>query len=68
MGEPLYPDTVTALMTKLINRHNKSVTPRHPAQPARSSSWVSDGAWFQPAHWLEHVVRPKLKPRTRATG
>ncbi len=24
-GEPLYPDTVTALMTKLINAHNKSV-------------------------------------------
>ena len=23
-GEPLYPDTVTALMTKLINRHNRS--------------------------------------------
>ncbi len=30
-GEPLYPDTVTALMTKLINKHNKSVTP--PARP-----------------------------------
>ena len=30
-GEPLYPDTVTALMTKLINQHNKSVTP--PAKP-----------------------------------
>ena len=27
-GEPLYPDTVTALRTKLISRHNKSVTPR----------------------------------------
>ncbi len=26
-GEPLYPDTVTALMTKLINRHNKPGTP-----------------------------------------
>jgi len=26
-GEPLYPDTVTALMTKLINGYNKSVTP-----------------------------------------
>jgi len=26
-GEPLYPDTVTALMTKLINRHNKAITP-----------------------------------------
>ncbi len=26
-GEPLYPDTVTALMTKLINRHNESATP-----------------------------------------
>jgi integrase len=26
-GEPLYPDTVTALMTKLINRHNKPTTP-----------------------------------------
>jgi integrase len=26
-GGPLYPDTVTALMTKLISRHNKSVTP-----------------------------------------
>ena len=31
-GEPLYPDTVTALMTKLINQHNKSDTP--PAEPA----------------------------------
>jgi integrase len=30
-GEPLYPDTVTALMTKLINRHNKPITP--PAAP-----------------------------------
>jgi len=30
-GEPLYPDTVTALMTKLINRHNMSVTP--PGKP-----------------------------------
>jgi integrase len=30
-GEPLYPDTVTALMTKLINWHNKSDTP--PAKP-----------------------------------
>ena len=25
-GEPLYPDTVTALMTKLINSHNKALT------------------------------------------
>jgi hypothetical protein len=25
-GAPLYPDTVTALMTKLINRHNRSAT------------------------------------------
>jgi integrase len=25
-GEPLYPATVTALMTKLINRHNRSAT------------------------------------------
>jgi integrase len=30
-GEPLYPDTVTALMTKLINQDNRSVTP--PAKP-----------------------------------
>ncbi len=30
-GEPLYPDTATALMTKLINQHNKSVTP--PVKP-----------------------------------
>jgi integrase len=29
-GEPLYPDTVTALMNKLVNAHNKSVT--FPAQ------------------------------------
>ncbi len=26
-GEPLYPDTVTALMSKLISQHNKSVLP-----------------------------------------
>ena len=26
-GEPLYPDTVTALMTKLINRHNNTDPP-----------------------------------------
>jgi integrase len=25
-GEPLYPDTVTALMSKLITKYNKSVT------------------------------------------
>jgi integrase len=30
-GEPLYPDTVTALMTKLIGQHNKSASP--PTQP-----------------------------------
>ena len=30
-GEPLYPDTVTALMSKLIREHNKSVIP--PAKP-----------------------------------
>jgi hypothetical protein len=28
VGGPLYPDTVTALMTRLINRHNKALTPR----------------------------------------
>src|SRR5437763_1664798 len=35
-GEPLYPDTVTALMTKLINRHNRSATNPLPqaARPA----------------------------------
>jgi hypothetical protein len=27
ISEPLYLDTVTALMTKLIDQHNKSVTP-----------------------------------------
>jgi integrase len=30
-GEPLYPYTVTALMTKLINQHNKEIGP--PAEP-----------------------------------
>jgi hypothetical protein len=30
-GEPLYPNTVTALMSKLISEHNKSVT--SPARP-----------------------------------
>jgi integrase len=30
-GEPLYPDTVTGLMTKMINQHNKAVAP--PAKP-----------------------------------
>jgi integrase len=30
-GEPLYPDTVSALMRKLIRQYNKSVTP--PARP-----------------------------------
>jgi len=30
-GEPLYPDTVSALMTKLISGYNRSVTP--PARP-----------------------------------
>ena len=34
-GEPLYPDTVTALMTKLINRHNKSATPRPSHSPTQ---------------------------------
>ena len=28
-GEPLYPDTVTALMTKLISTYNKSVGVDH---------------------------------------
>jgi integrase len=30
-GEPLYSDTVTALMTKLINQYNKEISP--PAKP-----------------------------------
>jgi integrase len=32
-GEPLYPDTVTALMAKLINTHNRSVTVPSQALP-----------------------------------
>src|SRR6266571_369181 len=32
-GEPLYPDTVTALMTKLINRHNSADPPPDRALP-----------------------------------
>lgn len=32
-GEPLYPDTVTALMNKLINAHNKSATSAELALP-----------------------------------
>ncbi len=32
-GEPLYPDTVTALMTKLINRHNQADPPPTRALP-----------------------------------
>ncbi len=32
-GEPLYPDTVTALMTKLINRHNDADPPPAKALP-----------------------------------
>lgn len=38
-GEPLYPDTVTALMTKLIIQHNKAVTP--PAKPL-PHAWLHD--------------------------
>jgi integrase len=35
-GEPLYPDTVTALMTKLISAYNRSITPpATPLPPAR---------------------------------
>jgi integrase len=37
-GEPLYPDTVTALMAKLINQHNKSVTPPGQATPPRPAA------------------------------
>jgi integrase len=32
-GEPLYPDTVTALMSKLIREHNKSVSAPGEALP-----------------------------------
>ena len=32
-GEPLYPDTVTALMNKLINAHNKSAAAPSQALP-----------------------------------
>ena len=32
-GEPLYPDTVTALMSKLISQHNKSVPATAQALP-----------------------------------
>jgi integrase len=32
-GEPLYPDTVTALMSKLISQHNKSAPATAPALP-----------------------------------
>ena len=35
-GEPLYPDTVSALMGKLISEYNKSVvSPTKPLPPAR---------------------------------
>jgi integrase len=35
-GEPLYPDTVTALMKKLINQYNKAVSaPTQVLHPAR---------------------------------
>ena len=35
-GEPLYPDTVSALMGKLISEYNKSVVPpAKPLPPAR---------------------------------
>ena len=34
-GEPLYPDTVTALMAKLINTHNKTATKTSPLPHAR---------------------------------
>jgi integrase len=35
-GEPLYPDTLSTLMGKLISRHNKSVvSPAKPLPPAR---------------------------------
>jgi len=40
-GEPLYPDTVSALMGKLISEYNKSVvSPTKPRPPTtgRSSS------------------------------
>ena len=37
-GEPLHPDTVTALMTKLTNRHNRSVTPPIQAAPPRKAA------------------------------
>jgi integrase len=32
-GEPLYPDTVTALVSKLISKYNKSIAPPAPALP-----------------------------------
>ncbi len=37
-GEPIYPDTVTSLMTRLIGAHNKpddGPRPRHPLPHAR---------------------------------
>ena len=60
-GEPLYPDTVTALMTKLINQHNKLAAPRpsrYPmpgcmicatCTPPHCSSPESRSTWSPPA-------------------
>jgi integrase len=71
-GEPLYPDTVTALMTKLINQHNKSVTPpttapprpaARPASPARGHT----AAGGSPGSRGGRTARPR-RPRRDVAG
>jgi integrase len=52
-GEPLYPDTVTALITKLISQHNKSATP--PAKPLPHAR----------LHDLRHLHATTLQGRPR---
>ncbi len=66
-GEPLYPDTVTALMTKLINRHNGSDPPPPKALP---HARLHDLRHLHATTLLlagvpVHVVAARLATRTR---
>ena len=57
-GEPLYPDTVTALMTKLINAHSKG-----PA--ATKTSPLPHARVLRPAPSARHDPAPGRSPGTR---
>jgi integrase len=69
-GEPIYPDTVTSLMTKLIRAHNrpdqgpppKDQLPHarlHDLRQLHATTLLLSGVPVQPDHHVHHRPRPR---------